>query len=183
LNVILKALAAAGVPEKAIESTSPALQRSQSYDLQQFPMGTEERTRRQFSVSQFFSIRVKPEQADAVLNTAIDAGASEMAWVQWTVDDPSGPLAQASAKALANARVIAEQIAAKSGVHLGDVVNVTENQRQAAFNSQYSSVPPAFGMGDSNISVGTNSMVAQAFAVNSRHVEYRASLSVSFAIE
>ena len=91
-------------------------------------MNDEERERRQFTVTQSWIIRVKPDQASGALNTAISAGANESGWIQWIVEDPSTLQAKAAAEAVANARKIAEQIAAKSGVHLGHLVSASENR-------------------------------------------------------
>jgi hypothetical protein len=132
-NAIMDALTASGFAKTAIESTSQVLQHTQTYDLQQFPMGSEDREHRQFTVTQNWIIRVKPDQAGAALNTAVNAGANESGWIQWIVEDPSALQAKASSDAVANARKIAEQIAEKSGVRLGHLVSANENQSQMGY--------------------------------------------------
>ncbi len=131
-NAITEALIAAGIPKNDLESTSQAIQHTQPYELQQIGMNDyEERMRRQFTVTQSWTIRVKPAQASDTLNAAINAGANESGWIQWIVEDPAPLEAEASANAIANARTIAAEIAQKAGVHLGHLVSVNENQGTA----------------------------------------------------
>ena len=123
-NAIMNALTHSGIPKSAIESTSQVLQHTQIYEYQQYPVNSDEWRNRQFTAIQSWIIRVKPDDAAGALNTAINAGANESGWIEWIVQDP-GPLqAEASANAVAQARALAEQIAQKSNVHLGQVVSV-----------------------------------------------------------
>jgi hypothetical protein len=182
-NAIMNALTASGISKASIESTSQVLQHTQVYDLQQFPMGSEDRERRQFTVTQSWIIRVKPEQAATALNTAVDAGANESGWIQWIVADPSVLQSKASSEAVANARKIAEEIAARSGVHLGHVVSVNENQGQIYQGPVGMAGGGIFGMGDAVMMAGTMPGQNQQLAINSRRVEFRATVYAVFAIE
>ena len=181
-NTMQNALVSLGLPDGAVDFTSPVLQRSSPYDLQQYQMGTEERNHRQFTVTQSYTIRVKPDQAEAVRKTAMDSGAAEDVWIQWIVEDPGALEARAKANALANARVAAEQMAQKIGIRLGDLVGVTERQLPVNFNGCCSMVS-AYGMGDSMVT--TNSYVggASTLVYNSRRVEFKESVSAAYLIE
>lgn len=177
-NAIMQALTASGVPRSAIESTSQVLQPTQPYEIQQYPWNSDERKERQFTVTQSWTMRVKPDDASAALDTAITAGANESGWIQWIVNDPSALEARASAEAVANARTIAEQIAGRSGVHLGQLVSVADSQNLA---------PMAAGMlGMGSSSLMENSPMqpgGQQLAINSRRVEYTVSVYAVYSIE
>lgn len=180
-NGIMQALLGAGVPKTAIESTGQLIEHTPQYELQQIPVGSEDRIRRQFSVVQGWAARVKPDAAAKILDTAIRAGANESGWIEWTVADPTALEAEASAKAIANARTIADQMAAKSGVHITRLTNVSENQvlnGNQPLNGRFVSSGIFGGVG-----AGQGQGLQQPLAVNSRHIEYQVSLRVVFSIE
>lgn len=181
-STIQHAFASLGLPDGAVDFTSPVLQRSSSYDLQQYQMGTEERSRRQFTVTQSFTVRVKPDQAEAVRKTAIDSGAAEDAWVQWIVEDPGVLEARAYANALANARTTAEQMAQKIGIRLGDLVSVTERQFPVNYGG-CCSIVVAYGMGDAVATTSSNFGGVSTLVYNPRRVEFKVSVSATYLIE
>jgi uncharacterized protein YggE len=183
-NAIMNALISSGIPKSAIESTSQALQHTQIYDLQQFPMGSSDRDRRQFTVSQSWIVRVKPDEAAKALSTAISAGANEGGWIQWIVEDPSTFQAKASSEATARARDAAEQIAERLGVHLGRLMSVMQNQGSPYFSGgTVMGVGSIYGMGDSVMMNGGMQAQNQQFAINSRRIEFRATVNAVFEIE
>ena len=178
-NAILQALTGSGTAKSAIESSSQVLQHTPLYELQQMPMGNEDRMRRQFTVAQSWTIRVKPEEASKALNTAINAGANESGWIEWTVENPSALEAQASARALANARMIAEQTVLKTDVHLGHLISATENQ-SPMMNRPINGVGGIIGGIGMSQGMGSGT---SPLAINSRRVEYAISMYVVFAVE
>jgi uncharacterized protein YggE len=180
-NAIMQALTTSGVQRTAIESTSQVLQHTQPYELQQYPISSGERAGRQFTVSQSWIIRVKPDDAGKALNTAVNAGANESGWIEWIVENPSALEAQASAKALSNARMIAEQMAQKSDVHLGHLVSVSENQGPSVFNGAINGFGGGMGMGSTV--AGTIQVGNQQLAINSRRVEFKVYVYAVFSIE
>ncbi|MGB8029950.1 MAG: SIMPL domain-containing protein [Terracidiphilus sp.] len=184
-NAIMDALTASGISKSAVESTSQVLEHTAQYDLNQFPIHDEERTRRQFTVTQNWIIRVKPDQAGAALNIAVGAGANESGWIQWAVEDPGALEARAASEAVANARKIAEEIAVKSGVRLGRLMDVSENQGPVQYNGALGMAMggSVFGMGDAVMLAGVAPGANQQLAINSRRVEFRATVRVVFAIE
>ena len=180
-NAIMNALTRSGVSKNAIESTSQVLQHTQQYEYQQFQVNTDEWRNHQFTAVQSWIIRVKPDAAAGALNTAINAGANESGWIEWVVNEP-GPLqAEASAKAIADARTIAEKIANKSNVHLGQLVSVNQNQ------GPYSYQGPVMGGGwGGGMGVGAIAAIQvgnQQLALNSRKVEFTVTVFAVFAIE
>jgi len=187
-NAIMDALTAAGIPKSAIESTSQVLQHTSPFEMQQVPnpKSEEERKEHQFTATQSWTIRVKPDQAAKALDTAVGAGANESGWIQWIVTDPSTLQAQASSDAVANARKIAEEIAAKSGVRLGQLVSANENQPGMAYAGAgfvTATVGSIYGMGDATFVAGSGPGIPQQLAINSRRVEFRVSVNAVFAIE
>jgi hypothetical protein len=183
-NAIMDALTHSGIPKTAIESTSQVLQHTQQYEYQQFPTNSDEWRNRQFTAIQSWIIRVKPDDAAGALNTAINAGANESGWIEWIVQNP-GPLqAEASANAVAQARTLAEQIAQKSNVHLGQLVSVNQNQGPYAGNYGGGVMMNAVN----GIGMGTGVIAGiqygnQQLAINSRRVEFTVSVYAVFAIE
>ncbi len=180
-NAIMQALTGSGVEKSAIESTSQVIQPTQPFELQQYPFSNEERRQRLFTVTQSWSIRVKPDDAAKVLNTAINAGANESGWIQWMVNDPDALEAQADAKAFASARQAAEQIAATSGVHLEHLVSVMKSDNGFFYNGPIAgAVMGGLGMGTA---LDTLQVDNRQLAINSRKVEFRAAVQAVFAIE
>lgn len=170
-NAIMTALTDAGVAKEVIESTSQVLQHTPTYELQQYPFNSGERANREFTVTQSWTIRVKPDQAGKVLNAAIVAGGNESGWIEWVAENPERTEAEATAKAVANARQEAEKIAQISAVKLGPVVSVTQNQG-----------PPQGGpMAMAAIVDGRGNN--QQLAINSRRIEYQSMVYVVFSIE
>jgi uncharacterized protein YggE len=176
-NAIMQALTGSGVPKSAIESTSQVLQHTPPYELQQV-QDNAERARREFTVVQGWVIRTKPEDASKVLNTAINAGANESGWIEWVMEKRNLLEAQASATALANARVIAEQMAQKLTVRLGQLVSANQNQQAWSVNGNG---PLASAMGGIIGAMGQSG--TQPLAINSRRVECNIMMSAVFAIE
>ena len=178
-NAIMQALTGSGVPKSSIESSSQVLQHTPPYELQQMQTGSEDRVRRQFTVAQSWTIRIKPDEASKALNMAINAGANESGWIEWVVENPSALEAQASAKALANARMIAEQTVQRSDVHLSHLVSATENQSPMMNRPINGAIGGVMG----GIGVGNGMGSDTPLAINSRRVEYDISMYVVFAVE
>lgn len=180
-NAIMEALTASGIPKNAIESTSQVLEHTQPYEFQQYPLSNEERAARQFTVFQSWAMHVKPVDASRALNTAITAGANESGWIQWIVNNPTALEARASAKAIANAHIIAEQIARKSGVHLGQLVSAANDNQNFGVAGIAGSV---FGIGSASLMApAAMGPGGQQLAINSRRVEYKLSVNAVYSIE
>jgi uncharacterized protein YggE len=180
-NAVMNALTHSGVAKNAIESTSQVLQHTQQYEYQQFQVNTDEWRNHQFTAVQSWIIRVKPDDAAGALNTAINAGANESGWIEWIVQEPGRLQAEASAKAMVEARVLAEKIAQKSNVRLGQLVSANQNQGPYPYAGPVMSGGWGGGMGIgalSSIQVGN-----QQLALNSRKVEFTVTVFAVFAIE
>ena len=167
----MTALTESGVAKEAIESTSQVLQHTPPYELQQYPFNNAERANREFTVSQSWTIRVKPSEAGKILNAAIIAGGNESGWIEWVAENPERMKAEAAAKAVADARQEAEGIAQVSGVKLGRVVSVTQNQG------------PMVAGGFVGAAIGGLVQANNQLAINSRRIEYQSMVYVVFSIE
>jgi uncharacterized protein YggE len=144
-------------------------------------VNTDEWRNHQFTAVQSWIIRVKPDDAAAALNTAITAGANESGWIEWIVQEPGRLQAEASAKAIVEARALADLIAQKSNVRLGQLISVNQNQGPYSYNGPVMSAGWGGGTGTgviSGIQVGN-----QQLALNSRKVEFTVTVSAVFAIE
>lgn len=179
-NAIMQALLASGVPKSAIESSSQVIQHTQPYEVQQFSMNSEERRQRLFTVAQSWTVRVPPDDAAKALNTAINAGANESGWIEWTVRDPNALEAEAAAKALHNARVVAEQMVRGTSVQLGHLISANENQTPRMWNGAMDAVSGIAGGMPMGTGMGNGT---QPLAMNSRRIECTVSLYAVFAIQ
>ena len=171
-NAIMSALTGQGIAKDAIESTSQALQHTQPYEMQQYPFKSAEREQHQFVVSQQWTVRVKPSEAAKALDAAITAGANESGWIEWVVQDQTRAQAEASAKAMANARIIAAQIAQIAGVHLGALISANDTQQ-----------PMGSAGGAIFALAGPMRQSTEPLAINSRRVEFKSTIFATFAIE
>jgi hypothetical protein len=117
-NAVVEALKKAGVADKDIQSES------QNLDRTQFPDNTPptERTQRQFTLQQNWTVTTSAKEAARVLQAAIQAGANQSGNIDWELTTRDALQAQAAAKALVHARAIAAQMAAGLGVHLGPLL-------------------------------------------------------------
>ena len=116
-DLILKAIAAEGVPKENIQTEKLLLRREEP---------EENRTGKpkppQFETRQTWRIRVPVRQAQQLVDTAVRAGANELNDTQWAVADPIALQGKAGAAALAKARQVAEQMAKGLGARLGQLV-------------------------------------------------------------
>jgi uncharacterized protein len=180
-NAIMEALTASGIPKDTIESTSQILHHTPVYELGQLS-NSADRVQREFTVTQSWVIRIKPDDASRTLNTAINAGANESGWIEWVIQDPGSLQARAAASAVADARTTAEAVAQKSGVRLGHLVSVSENQGAPAPDAG----PLAMNGGAYGLGVGAMDAIQfgnQQLAINSRRVRFVVQVFAEFAIE
>ncbi len=119
-NAVMDALKKAGIPKEDIQSANQSLSRTE------FPeddkTSAAERARRQFTLSQSWTVTSSAKGAATVLRLAVQAGATESGNIDWDVSNHDALQAQAAANALIHARAIATQMAAGLGVHLGSLI-------------------------------------------------------------
>jgi uncharacterized protein YggE len=82
---------------------------------------------RGYSVSHDITVKVRDiDRTGAVLSTAVNAGATEVKGLRFSVEDPSPATDRARERAFADARHKAEELARLAGVGLGDVRSMSE---------------------------------------------------------
>jgi uncharacterized protein len=117
-NAIIAALKQAGVAESAIRSESQYVDRDWTTKL------------RKYTLHQQWTVKVAPERAAEVLDTAVNAGATSSGQIDWTVKDEKALEAEALDHAASRAKANAEVLAKGMGVRLGALIYVS-NQMTA----------------------------------------------------
>lgn len=120
-NAIITALKQAGVAESAIRSESQYLDRDWTTKL------------RKYTLHQDWTVKVAPERAAEILDSAVNAGATSSGQIEWTVKDEKALEAQALDKAAARARANAEVLAKGMGVRLGTLIYVSNQMSAPSF--------------------------------------------------
>ncbi|HEX3983340.1 MAG TPA: SIMPL domain-containing protein [Acidisoma sp.] len=170
-NAIIDALTARGVAKSAIQSESQNVAETQPYELEKLTPA--EREQRRYQVRQSWTVQTKAEDAAAILNTAVNAGANNSGQIDWTVADEKALEAHAAGKALARARAIASQMAQGLGIQLGELIYASnqapEGPRPMMMRAMAAPAPP---------------MAAPSpLAIEVRKVERSATVYAVFAIQ
>jgi uncharacterized protein YggE len=133
-QALVDALKNAGVDVKDIQTSNFSVYTSQSYDkLTGQPTGSD------YAVDNTVYITVRDlSKLGNLLNTAVAAGANNINSITFDVADKTAGMAQARQKAMANASILATELAQTAGVKLGEIQNVS-----------YSDISPMpyYGMG------------------------------------
>lgn len=132
-DALIRAVKKTGVDDADIRTTS----------LYVYPMYSNDTTVTSYSASNMVTVTVRDiERAGIVVDAAAAAasGAISISGISFYVDDTETALDGARTDAIANARARAEQYASAAGVHVGDVLVISESNV---------SVPPAYDRGES----------------------------------
>lgn len=128
-HAILEALHAAGVEDKAIESSSQGVERNKDFDEKEKP---EQRAKEQFVLRQSWEVSVAPQLAAQAIHVAIAAGANKSGAIDWRLADRKALQAKAAENALVKARAVADRMAEGLHVKLGALIyasNETPNAK------------------------------------------------------
>jgi uncharacterized protein len=112
-NAIIDAVKQAGVPESDIRSERQYLDRDWSTK------------QHKYRLTQQWTVRVSPERAAEVLDTAINVGATSSGEIEWTVKDEKALEKDALDKAAERSRENAAVLAKGMNVRLGNLIYVT----------------------------------------------------------
>jgi len=174
-NAILNALKKAGIPDKAIESQTQSLGRTE------FPENDkstpDERKQRQFTLSQNWTVKAAAKDAATVLHVAIEAGANESGHIDWDLTDHGALQAKAAEKALVHAREIAKQMAGGLNAHLGALVYASNQAPIQRFSSGILNTTSA------SVMVSAEAKQEEPLAIKPQQVEESATVYAVFAIE
>jgi len=177
-SAVMNALTGVGVAKADIESTGQALTRTQPYQLQQYPIDSEERINHTFTVVQGWIVQATPDESAKILNAAIRAGANYSGWIDWKMKDETQLQTQAAAAAADNAWALADLLATKMKVHITHLEYLS--QLEGVMNPWGSDQPGLVG-GNAGFSVmGPDN---RQLAIHARKVEVQANLQATFAVE
>jgi uncharacterized protein YggE len=170
-NLVVDTLKKAGVSEKAIESESQGVQRNQQFDDKE---SASDRSKRQYSLQQSWTVRTSASDAAKVLDMAVKAGANNSGAIDWDVSDRKALQAKAAANALARAQAIASQMAAALNVAMKGLIYAS-NQAEPAVRPM--------PMYDRMSFAADAKREVQPLAINPRRIEESATVYAVFAIE
>ncbi len=127
LAAILGTLKELGIAEKDIQTSSYNIYFERGPYPPVMREGADLEPQGEYRVSSMLNVTVRQvERVGEVLDAVVEAGANQVYGVYFTVDDDSKWQNDARAKAVADARARAEELAKLSGVELGDVLSVSE---------------------------------------------------------
>lgn len=112
---ILQALKNAGVPDAVIQTKNISLERASD-------VPEELRKQQQYEATQRWVIRVRPQDAQGVVDLAVEAGANDVGEVVWTLADLPALEARAHVAAVARARALAQQMSTEQGIQIGTLL-------------------------------------------------------------
>lgn len=123
MNKIMLALKELGIPEKNIKTTNYSVYPEYDYSLgRQAAKG--------YTVTQNIEVKVKPiDKANKAIDIATANGATNISQLSFTIDDEEMKNLQDQARkeAIEEAKTKASSLANNAGIHLGKVVDVSED--------------------------------------------------------
>jgi len=149
MNAVIAAVKAEGVADKDIQTTNYNLTPNYQtqpiiYSLPMIPVsspvpvgGSSSNTITGYTLEQDVQVKIRDfTKIGDILDKATSAGSNQIGDLQFTIDNPQKFQDQARAQAIAQAKTNAQNLAKESGVNLGKIINVYENN--------YSTVPMAY---------------------------------------
>ena len=154
MKAILAALKAVGIPDKDIQTTNYSISVSRPQETLVSVVGSTEVTSTTYTVSNMVTVTIRDlTLVSDVIDSAVEAGANNIWGINFTVDKPDVALADARAKAVADAKSRAEALAELGGVQLGPVMAMSEVISGGQVPVMYAVAEKAMG-GDTSISPG-----------------------------
>lgn len=159
---IMAALKALGIEDKDLQTNNFSVNAQRDYD----PVTGQPKNTITYYVDNTLSVTVRDiARLGEVLGKAVEAGANNIYGISFGVSDPAALEAEAREKAMADARVRAEQLAKAAGVSLGSPIQISESlnypqpvpfMREAALAADAASVPVATGQMQISIQVSVS---------------------------
>lgn len=123
MNQVIAGLKSLGIKESDIQTTTFDLRPVYSY-----PEGSGKRVLDGYELYQEVSTKIRNlDKIGEAIKLAAQEGANQLGNINFTIDDPDELKEQARTKAIAKAKAKAEKIAQDTGIKLGKLVNVIEN--------------------------------------------------------
>lgn len=143
MNAVIEVVKALKIDEKDIQTTN--------YNLNPDYNWTESKGRifQGYTLSQNIEVKIRDFTIIGdVLSKSTEKGANLVGNLQFTIDNPEQFREQARAKAIEKAKANAKNLAKESGIKLGKIINIFEN------NNYYSSVlDKGYGMGGGEVTI------------------------------
>jgi len=151
MDSLTKALLGAGIAEEDLQTTNFNVWPEDKYD----PLTGQNTGERVYHVDNTLLVKVRTiDQAPSIIELALEQGANNIYGLTYDIDDTTSLEAEARTKALADARVRAEQLATEIGVTLGDPINVSESYGSSTIYSAGYERAVGLGGGGVPISAG-----------------------------
>ena len=127
MKALLAALKAAGILEKDIQTTNYSIMVNRGQEQPVTELGKPAASATTYTVSNNVTVTIRDlTLVSEVIDAAIEAGANNIWGISFTVEKPDAGLADARAKAVADAKVRAEALAKLGEVKLGPVMAMSE---------------------------------------------------------
>jgi len=127
MTAIMAALQKAGIAEKDIQTSSYSIYFERYPEMMAVVEEKPSEIEGNYRVSNMVRVKIRDlDKIGAVLDGVIEAGANNVYGVSFTVDDPSEVRSEARAKAIADAKAKAQELADLNGVNLGEVLQISE---------------------------------------------------------
>jgi uncharacterized protein YggE len=139
MSKVLAALKALGIDDKDIQTSNVSLQPTYDYTNNGNPPRI---TGFQMSNGVTVTVRDLTKLGDAIDNS-LAAGATSLDGVTFRVDDQTGAEAQARQAAMAEAKSMADTLAAAAGVSIGGVASISETSAPMPYPIMYGGAAPA----------------------------------------
>ena len=167
-NAIADALTKAGVPADALESENQNVSPVQPY--QNDKLTDAEKAQRKFEVMQSWILRTNAKDAAHLLDVAVKAGANQSGQIDWSLKDENAPQAEAAAKALQRARMVAGEMASGMNVKLGALIYASNEVHADPIRPMMNTM-------------AAMQKSVEPLAINPRRIEKSATVYAVFAIE
>ena len=170
---ITKALTDAGVSRDALETEEIKLSRR---NVEYGPVSNEAKAY-EYQAHQSWIARVPADDAHKVADIALAAGANELGEISWGLKNPEALEAEAYAAALEKARAMAEQIAAGLHRKVGELLYVSNSERESSILFR---IPRGVSGG---ISPAAAKLAMPAVILFPQKIERQATVHAVFALE
>jgi uncharacterized protein YggE len=152
MAAVIAAMKAAGIAERDLQTAG--IQISPRYNYTNKPDGGQEAELVAYQVTNTLSVRVRDiDKTGEILDKAVSLGVNEGGGISFTNENPAPALAEARKEAIADATAKARTLAEAAGVHIGRVLEITDQNvapppmpmSAKAFDAARASVPVQAG--------------------------------------
>lgn len=129
MAAVIAAMKSFGIAERDLQTAG--IQISPRYDYTNKPDGSQQAQLAAYQVTNTLSVRLRDvDKAGEILDKAVSLGVNQGGNVTFSNEDPSATVTEARKKAVANAMAKAKTLAEAAGVHLGRVLEISDQAVQ-----------------------------------------------------